>query len=200
MHKNISKQYKVLVSESEDSPIHAPQSRSQGKSEDFSFPRNREILSNIHPKVRVLKNSRFFETLLIPMHFINLLRWRWAYSIVKKNISIIAWVGRFKKNPKILLSTWNSKTMSDSLPKKQIFHHLIASRNAYHLPKCIPNLCNPIFIQSEDCLNAVLLRALQEKPEDSSFHMKQQNNVRFTSEEANFPPSHCFAKCALFMR
>jgi hypothetical protein len=28
--------------------------------------------------------------------------------------------------------------MSNTLPKKHTFHHLIASRNAYHLPKCIP--------------------------------------------------------------
>jgi hypothetical protein len=66
------------------------------------------------------------------------------------------------------------------------------------LPLCIPNLCNPLFTQSEDCLNVVLLRAFQEKSEDSPFHMKQRHNVQFTSEEANRSPSHCFEKCVLF--
>jgi hypothetical protein len=62
---------------------------------------------------------------------------------------------------------------------------------------CISDLYNPVPIQSEDCLDAFLLRMRREKPEDSSFCVKQQNNVQFTSEEANLSPFHCFEKCDL---
>ena len=77
--------------------------------------------------------------------------------------------------------------MSNSLPKKQTLHHLIASRNVYFF--CLyafQNLYNSVLIQSEDCLSAVLLRALPGKSEDFSFYMKQRHNVQFTSEEVNF--------------
>ena len=62
------------------------------------------------------------------------------------------------------------------------------------------NLYNSVLIQSEDCLSAVLLRALLGKSEDFSFCMKQRHNVQFTSEEVNFSPSHCFEKYALCRR
>jgi hypothetical protein len=52
-------------------------------------------------------------------------------------------------------------------------------------------------MQSEDCLGAVLIRALPGKSEDFSFGMKQRHNGQSTSEEADFPPSHCFEKCVM---
>jgi hypothetical protein len=89
--------------------------------------------------------------------------------------------------------------MSNPLPKKRIFHHLIASRNAYHLPNAFQNLNNSVLIQSEDCLSSVLLRALPGKSEDFSFGMKQRYNIQSTPEEAHLPSSHCFEKCVLFL-
>jgi hypothetical protein len=86
--------------------------------------------------------------------------------------------------------------MSNPLPKKRIFHHLIASRNAYFFCRnAFQNLNNSVLIQSEDCLSSVLLRALSGKSEDFSFGMKQRYNVQSTPEEANLPLSHCFEKC-----
>jgi hypothetical protein len=163
--KNISKQGKVLVNESEDSKIYALQSHSQARSEDFAFLWNHKIPSNTHPKMCVIKNSGFFEILPIPMHLLNLLRWLWVYPIVKKNISIIAWVGRFKKNPKILLSTWNSDIMSNSLPKKQTVHHLIASRNACFFAvvhsKPLQSTIHPIRRLFECCLTQGVSRKIR---------------------------------------
>jgi hypothetical protein len=49
-----------------------------------------------------------------------------------------------------------------------------------------PILNNPVPIQSEDCLSAVLLRALPGKSEDFSFCMKQWHNIQIHSRRSEF--------------